>query len=99
MIGSWGEGGRAYSSYPLIAVSSMGSSQPGTMTGTITGDEDFYGTRTITGTCDETYTVSGTFTSEDSFEGVFMADFSGGMCLNCTQQTWNIEGVRQESGE
>jgi hypothetical protein len=82
---------------PLVAVSSMGSSQPGTMTGTIIGDEDFYATRTITGTCDETYTVSGTFTSEESFEGVFTADFSGGMCLNCSQQSWGIEGVRQAS--
>lgn len=92
--------------HPGIQAIAIGSSQPGTMTGSFTTNVDFTVARTIPGTCDETYRIMGTFsvpealdtgdTSEPApvtFDGFFQADFSGWSCGGCSQQLWAVTGI------
>ena len=58
-------------------------------------------TKTITGGCDETYTLTGTFVGPDTFVGTYSAQFSGAQCsgaecggMDCTDQSWNISAGR-----
>ncbi|MFT3710826.1 MAG: choice-of-anchor D domain-containing protein [Archangium sp.] len=58
-------------------------------------------TKTITGQCDETYTLTGTFVGPNTFVGTFSASFSGPQCqgticnnVDCADQTWNISAGR-----
>lgn len=79
---------------PTIRVSSTGTgSQPGTMQGSFTSATDFAADRTLSGSCDEIYEITGTFTSETSFSATFAASFVGS-CFDCTAQSWTIEGTR-----
>ena len=81
--------------YPTIAVSSIGGSQPGTMAGSFTSATDFTAQRVITGTCTETYTVTGSFTGANTFSATVTAAFTGGAyCFDCTTQSWTVNGTR-----
>ncbi len=82
-------------SYPTLAVTSTGTgAQPGTMTGAYASADDFEVNRTVSGTCDEVYTLVGTFTSATTFTGTFTAEFVGGRaCYDCTDQSWTINGT------
>jgi hypothetical protein len=59
-------------------------------------------TKTISGTCDEIFTLTGTFVSPNKFVGTYTADFQGPDCvgnaqcngLDCTMQTWPIEAYK-----
>lgn len=58
-------------------------------------------TKTVTGGCDETYTLTGTFVGANTFVGTYSAQFSGAQCtgaecggLDCTDQVWNISAGR-----
>jgi hypothetical protein len=81
--------------YPTITVTSTGSgSQPGTMTGSFVTATDFDVSRTISGSCDEVYALTGTFTSETTFTGTFTASFVGGRaCYDCANQSWTVNGT------
>lgn len=57
--------------------------------------------KTITGGCEETYTLNGTFRGPNTFVGTYTATFSGSDCSgalcggnNCVDQTWNISAGR-----
>lgn len=63
------------------------------LTGDTAYDKSFSATCVYAGSCNETYTLSGTF-SGTSFTGTFTASFSGS-CLNCVNQSWPITGTRQ----
>ena len=76
-----------------VTVRSNTGGQPGTMTGPLSG-VNFNATRTITGGCDETYTIAGSFTDADHFDAVFFADYTGSSCANCTSHQWDISGTR-----
>ncbi len=78
---------------PSLTVSSVGGSQPGTMSGSVSGTT-FSATQTLAGACAETYTIQGEFTGADSFEGSFQASFSGSYCYDCTLQSWTVYGHR-----
>lgn len=79
---------------PTIRVTSTGTgSQPGTMEGAWTGASTFEADRTLTGSCDEVYEVSGTFTSDTTFSATFTASFIGS-CFDCTNQTFSLSGSR-----
>ncbi len=77
---------------PSITVKA-GGSQPGQMTGTRSEAGVFAASRTITGTCDETYSITGEFTSETTFDATFEAAYSGGACGTCSDQIWSISGT------
>ena len=79
----------------LTMTANGGSSQPGTLTGRFSSATDFSVSRSIRGTCTETYTLEGRFTASDSFEGTFTAVFTGGTaCYDCSDQSWNVTGSR-----
>lgn len=82
-------------SYPTISVTSTGTgSQPGTMTGSYSSASDFEADRTISGSCDEIYTLAATFTSATAFSGTFTAEFIGGSaCYGCVTQSWTVNGT------
>ena len=80
---------------PNVSILALGSSQPGLMQGQISDDGSFSAKRTINGTCDEQFTIAGEFTSETTYEAYFLVDFSGALCMNCTQQYWSISGELQ----
>lgn len=73
---------------------------PATMAATCPNGTFSY-TKTITGQCDETYTLTGTFVGPNTFVGTFTASFSGPQCggsicnnVDCVDQTWNISAGR-----
>ena len=79
---------------PSLTIAVPGSAQPGSMTGSLSGDT-FYVSNTLPGTCTETYSLTGTFTSSDTFEATFQASFTGGsLCFDCTSQVWAVYGQR-----
>lgn len=82
---------------PEIRVYGEGTNaQPGTMVGTFTTDADFEAENVISGGCDETYAVTGAFTSNDTFEATFTATFTGGAgCGDCRNQSWDVVGTRR----
>lgn len=82
---------------PTIKVTSVGSGTvPGTMNGNFTSATEFEATRTLSGTCDEIYTIVGTFTGPDEFVGTFSAEYVGGSrCYDCSDQSWFVTGTRQ----
>lgn len=59
----------------------------------VAADGSFFVTCTYSGDCNETYSLSGTFTDADSWTGDFTASYSG-FCLDCTEQAWTITGTR-----
>ena len=77
---------------PDFAISSDSGSQPGTMTGSLSGDT-FSVENTLMGSCDEIYTMEGSFTDENTFTATFTADFVGS-CFDCSTQTWDVTGTR-----
>jgi hypothetical protein len=57
----------------------------------------FAATCTLTGTCDETYSLMGMFTTDDQWTGTFTADFtpmSIGDCYDCMDQSGSVTGNR-----
>jgi len=67
------------------------SGAPCVMTGSYDpATRSFDATCTLTGTCDETYSLMGMFTSDDEWMGTFSSDFtpmSIGDCYDCLDQT------------
>jgi len=58
-------------------------------------DENFSARGVIPGTCQETYIVSGSFSDNDNFSGLFDIQFNGILCVGCQDQSYPITGVRQ----
>jgi|GEM_PF-863584 len=88
-------------STPSISFTFIGGSQPGTISGTVGSAAPFAvnATYTISGLCDEVYSLSGNFTDGTTFVGTFDADFidttgTGIACFGCTSQSWAITGTR-----
>jgi hypothetical protein len=77
--------------YPVIQLSAKGS-QPGTMTGEFSSATEFAVENLLTGSCDEDYTVEGTFTDKTTFVGTFTAAFTGS-CFDCDTTSWTITGT------
>ena len=50
----------------------------------------------VAGDCQETYTLSGTFSDDDTWTGTFRLQFSGSTCgfTNCFVQEWSLTGTR-----
>ena len=71
------------------------NNQPGNMSGTFTSDTDFSTSRTVTGGCNETYVLAGTFTTADTFSATFNASFTGSGCFDCRNQSWVVTGTRR----
>ena len=80
-----------------------GPTQPGTTltsaSATSCPSGNFDVTKTLPGTCNETYRLVGTFTSANTFSGTYSATFTGTTCDcygidPCTDQTWNISAGR-----
>lgn len=69
--------------------------QPGKTSGKMTG-WSFETERKVTGGCTETYLFQGEFLTMDTFEGSFIARYTGGAsnCLDCKTQKWDIVGTR-----
>ncbi|MFT4625974.1 MAG: hypothetical protein ACI8PZ_004645 [Myxococcota bacterium] len=59
-------------------------------------DENFAASGVIAGGCNETYSVSGTFSDEDNWSGLLQLSFTGPECglTNCTNQVWPVSGTR-----
>jgi len=74
-------------------ISFQTNGRAGTMTGTITGNS-FTASSFLPGggLCDETYTLTGTFTSATTYTATFSATYVGGLCLDCTGYSVNISG-------
>ena len=60
-----------------------------------TGDS-FSVTGIVAGDCQETYTLTGTFSDDDNWTGTFTLAFSGSTCgfTNCFEQDWVLSGTR-----
>jgi hypothetical protein len=69
--------------------------QPGSTVGTLTGSA-FETERSVPGSCTETYIFEGEFTNKDTFEGTFIAKYTGGTsnCWDCKTTSWDIIGTR-----
>jgi len=68
------------------------------MTGPSAEDGDINVTCTCPGGgmgCTEVYSLNGSFTDNDTWQATFTASFSGGMCLDCVYQSWNLTGTKQ----
>jgi hypothetical protein len=73
------------------------SGAPCSMTGASASDGTIDVSCTLTGSCDETYALSGAFTGPDTWDGTFTATFtpaSAGACFDCTNQSWDLTGTR-----
>ncbi len=70
-----------------------GSSQPGSMVGTIDTYKEFDADNQISGSCTETYSITGVFTDSSNFDAEFTANFAGS-CYDCRTQSWTVHGVR-----
>lgn len=70
-----------------------GGTQPGTMVGSITGSADFDADNQLPGSCTETYSIVGQFTSYNTFDATFTATYAG-RCIDCTNQSYVIHGTR-----
>ncbi|MCB9778695.1 MAG: hypothetical protein H6742_09050 [Alphaproteobacteria bacterium] len=79
---------------PDISLTSVGSGVPGTVVGAFDTDTAFIASRTIAGTCTETYTVEAEFTDADTLEGTLEARFTGSLCLGCTTRSWSFTATR-----
>jgi hypothetical protein len=49
---------------------------------------------TLPGTCAETYSLTGSFTDDDHWTATMTATFVGSLCLDCTNQSWDVTGSR-----
>ena len=71
--------------------------KPGPMIGKLEDSLGFNVSRYIDGGkkggCNETYSLKGTFTSEERFKALFTAEFAG-VCLGCQDQSWRVVGFR-----
>ncbi len=74
------------------------SGAPCAMMGTYTAaTRSFTASCTLTGACDETYSLSGMFTADDQWMGSFTADFtpmSLGDCYDCADQSYPVTATR-----
>ncbi len=70
-----------------------GGTQPGQMVGSVTGTGEFDADNSLSGTCTETYSITGAFTDRSNFDATFTANYAG-KCFDCANQSWEIHGVR-----
>jgi len=78
---------------PDITLASATGSQPGTLFGSFTGATTFSVTHSLLGTCDEIYTIDGSFPTETTMEGVLDVQFVGS-CLDCSAQSFPFTASR-----
>lgn len=73
-----------------------GGAQPGTMGGSFSTSTEFSTINTLSGSCTETYSVVGTFTSDTTMDAIFKAQYSGGgnACKDCTTRSWPFTATR-----
>jgi hypothetical protein len=50
------------------------------------------------GNCNYIFTLTGSFTDNDTWQGTFKVAFSGIYCFDCTDQSFNITGTRDGGG-
>ncbi len=82
---------------PTISFTSVGSSQAGTMTGTLSAASAFDTQLVVSGDCTKIYGFEGDFTGSDSFSGTLTAFFTSSVpssCLDCTNQSLTVAGIR-----
>lgn len=73
------------------------SGAPCVMTSTSASGGTFTVDCMLPGSCDETYSLTGTFTGPDTWTGTFAADFTphgAGACFDCSDQSWTVAGAR-----
>jgi hypothetical protein len=60
-------------------------------------DANFSVSGTLSGGCDEIYSLAGSFTDNDHWTGVFTVTFNGAECgfTDCSFQSFNVSGTRQ----
>ncbi|MCB9678379.1 MAG: putative metal-binding motif-containing protein [Alphaproteobacteria bacterium] len=78
---------------PNMTVSSATSSQPSAMDGTVDPSSGVYHLEATVGgpgSCVETYTMDGTFTSADTMQGTFTYRFQG-ICLGCAVPLTSVD--------
>lgn len=75
-----------------------GPTGPGGGCNVLSGDTAIDGAFTAScvypGSCNETYTLTASFTSPTAWTGSYKATYSGS-CLNCTSQSWTVTGTRK----
>jgi Putative metal-binding motif len=84
---------------PDAALVSIGSGQPGSLSGTIEADGSFdlFDSRPLaSGLCQEDYRWVGQFTGITSFDAELTATYFGGFCNTCEDQTWTVHAERVE---
>lgn len=54
---------------------------------------NFNNTEVISGDCNESYELTGSFTGQDTWTGVYSITFTGS-CFDCATQTFNVTGTR-----
>ena len=64
-----------------------------TLKGDSAEDGSFTATCLCPGGCDENYKLTGTFTSNKSWQGTFSVQFTGS-CFNCSYQSWSVTGTK-----
>lgn len=83
--------------YPAIRAT-MGTSQPGLMTGNFTSETAFFVGRNIAGTCTEDYRLEAEFTGPDHLEGSLILTFTDtyglGLCLDCVSTVLPVSATR-----
>lgn len=73
------------------------SGAPCVMTSTAASGGTFTVDCMLPGSCDETYSLTGTFTGPHTWTGTFAADFTphgAGACFDCSDQAWTVAGAR-----
>jgi hypothetical protein len=50
----------------------------------------------VAGDCQESYTLTGTFSDDDNWSGTLSLTLSGATCgfTNCSNETWPVSGTR-----
>jgi len=85
---------------PALTILPSNGIQPGTLNGEFDAPGEFVleteNLFTSAIGCDEYYRFSGTFSDADNFTGTLEVVFSGGVCLNCENQLWDVTGVRTQ---
>ena len=83
---------------PALTVFNSHGSQPGIMNGEFIspGEFDLVVENLFTSPvgCDELYRFSGVFTDANTFVATLELEFSGGICFNCANQSYDVVGIR-----
>ena len=84
--------------YPTITVTTVGTGVTSVaMAGSFSSASNFDAAKTLSGTCDETYSLTANFTSPDEFVGTFTASYTpASKCsaYGCEDQSWSVHGTK-----